>query len=249
MRGDVQPKEDETVDSLTCGNLSVFQKKKGYRYSLDSYLLAAFIEEDPGTEVLDIGSGSGIMSLLLAAVKNLRMTGIEIQKELAEMSTRSVEKADLSDKICIKCCDIRNYTGPRVDAILTNPPFRPINTGRINPHSEKAIARHEIELDLDSLLEKTYQLLNTGGRFYIVYPSWRIPDLISCLREHRLEPKRLRFVHTTIKSRSEICLVNAIKNGGKECVVERPVLVYSRGKVYHKDMESIFRSLCFDKNH
>jgi tRNA1Val (adenine37-N6)-methyltransferase len=245
----VQPKEDETVDSLTCGNLSVFQKKKGYRYSVDSYLLASFVEEKPGTEVLDIGSGSGVVSLLLASVKDLRMTGIEIQKELAEMSIRSVEKAGLSDKICIKCCDIKNYSGHRVDAILTNPPFRPVNTGRINPHSEKAIARHELEIDLDGLLEKTYQLLKTGGRLYIVYPSWRLPDLISCLRANRLEPKRLRFVHTSIESHSEICLVNAIKNGGKECVVERPVLVYSRDKIYHKEMESIFQNLCFEKNH
>lgn len=245
----MQPKEDETVDSLTCGNLSVFQKRKGYRYTVDSYLLAAFVEEEPGTEALDIGSGSGVVSLLLASVKNLRMTGIEIQQELAEMSRRSVEKAGLADRIFIICCNIKNYSGRRFDAILANPPFRPKNTGRVNPLSEKAIARHELELDLDSLLEKTYQLLNTGGRFYIVYPSWRLPDLISSLREHRLEPKRLRFVHTTVESHSEICLVNAVKNGGKECVVERPVLVYSRDKIYHKDMESIFRSLCFDKNH
>jgi len=245
----VQPKEDETVDSLTCGNLSVFQKKKGYRYSVDSYLLAAFVEEEPGTDVLDIGSGSGVVSLLLASVKNLRMTGIEIQQDLAEMSLRSVEKSGLCDRIFIKCCNVKNYTDRRFDAILTNPPFRPKNTGRINPHSEKAIARHELELDLDALLEKTYQLLNAGGRFYIVYPSWRLPDLIFSLREHRLEPKRLRFVHTTVESHSEICLVNAVKNGGKECIVERPVLVYSHDKIYHKDMESIFRSLCFDKNH
>jgi tRNA1Val (adenine37-N6)-methyltransferase len=249
MREDVHPKEDETVDRLTCGNLSIFQKKKGYRFSVDSYLLAAFVEEEPGTEVLDIGSGSGVVSLLLASVKNLRMTGIEIQQELAEMSMRSVEKAELTEKVSIKCCNIKNFSGRRFDAILTNPPFRPKNTGRINPRSEKALARHELELDLESLLDKTYQLLSTGGRFYIVYPSWRLPDLVSGLREHRLEPKRLRFVHTTVESHSEICLVSAIKNGGKECVVERPVLVYSRDKIYHEEMESIFRNLCFDKNH
>lgn len=245
----MQPKEDETVDALACGNLSVFQKKKGYRFSVDSYLLAAFVEEEPGTDLLDIGSGSGVVSLLLASVKHLRMTGIEIQEELAEMSRRSVEKAGLSDRICIRCCNVKSYKERRFEAILANPPFRPKNSGRINPHSEKAIARHELELDLDTLLEKTCQLLNPGGRFYIVYPSWRLPDLISSLREHRLEPKRLRFVHTTVETHSEICLVNAIKNGGKECSVERPILVYSRDKIYHKDMESIFRSLCFDKSH
>jgi tRNA1Val (adenine37-N6)-methyltransferase len=247
MKGDIQPKEDETVDSLSCGSLSIFQKRKGYRYSLDSYLLAAFVEEEAGTDILDIGSGSGVVSILLASIKGLKVTGVEIQESLAEMSVRSVKMAGLSDKIQIKCCDIKNYSGSKVDVILTNPPFRPVDTGRINPGREKAIARHELSLDLDSLLVKTYELLKPGGRFYIVYPSWRMPDLISSLRTHNLEPKRMRFVHTSLGSNSEICLVSAIKDGGKECVIERPLLVYSEGKTYHEDMECIFRCLSFEK--
>jgi tRNA1Val (adenine37-N6)-methyltransferase len=247
MKGDIQPKEDETVDYLTCGNLSIFQKKKGYRYSLDSYLLAAFVEEEPGTKILDIGSGSGVISILLSSIKGLYATGVEIQEELAEMSMRSVKMAGLSDKVHIKCCDIKNYPGPKVDAILANPPFRPLDTGRINPRSEKAIARHELSLNLDTLLGKAYELLKPGGRFYIVYPPWRMPDLIFSLRAHCLEPKRMRFVHTSISSNSEICLVNAIKDGGKECIIERPLLVYSKGKTYHEEMESVFQHLSFEK--
>ena len=156
MKGKCEPNKDETLDLLSCCNLSILQKKKGYRYSLDSYLLGAFVDEAPGTEVIEIGSGSGVVSILLSAVKGLHVTGIEIQEDLAEMSKRSIEHSGLSDKVRITCCDIKDYSGPKVDAVVTNPPYRPLSTGRINPDRSKAIARHEISLDLDLLLKKTY---------------------------------------------------------------------------------------------
>lgn len=244
---DFEPREDETLDTLTCGNLSILQKRKGYRYSLDAYLLAAFVEEKPGTRVLEIGSGSGVVSILLAAMKGLAVTGVEIQRGLAEMSMRSVQRAGLADQVNIKCCDIRDYSGRKVEAIVTNPPYRPLDTGRINPDSEKAIARHELALDLEGVLQKAHEMLVPGGRFYIVYPAWRLPDLLCSMRSRHIEPKHVQCVHTSAGSSAEICLVRGLRDGGKECSVGRPIFVYTEEGTYHKEVAEVFRSLSLHK--
>lgn len=238
---------DETLDALSCGSLSIFQKKKGYRYSLDAYLLGAFVEEAAGTEMIEIGSGSGVVSILLAAMKGLHMLGIEIQPDLAEMSGRSVERAGLQGTVRIVCKDVRDYSGPAVDAIVTNPPYRPLDTGRINPDNQKAVARHEISLDLSALLKKSHELLKPGGRFYIVYPSWRLPDLFCTMRSCRIEPKGMRCAYTSFDRTSEICLVCGIRDGGRELTIESPLLIFSGKGAYHDDMESVFRDLRFLK--
>lgn len=248
IKGRIVPREDETVESLPYSNLCVLQKKHGYRFSLDAYLLAAFVVETPGIHVLEIGSGSGVVSMLLAAVKGLVVTGVEIQEDLVEMSKRSVEHSGLSDRIQIVCSDIRDYLGPKVEVVVTNPPFRPLATGRINPNTEKAIARHEFSLDLDGVLRKSYEILKPGGRFYIVYPAWRMPDLIYSMRSHRLEPKCIRCVHSSISSNAEICLVIGLRDGGRECFIERPLFVYAEDGSYHEEIRAMFKSLSLQKN-
>jgi len=249
VRGIIRPREDETLDSLACGGLQVLQKKQGYRYSLDAYLLASFVDETPGTEMIDIGSGSGVISILLAAVKGLRMTGVEIQEDMAEMSTRSVMLASLQDRVMIVCADIRAYRGPRFDAVVTNPPYRPVSSGRVNHDQGRAVAWHEISLDLDTLLECSYDLLNPGGRFYLVYPAWRLPDLIASMRSNRIEPKKVMFVHSTPSSSAEISLVCGLKGGGKELHVLRPFFIFARQGVYTSEMERIFSALMLPKSH
>lgn len=250
MNNETGPRDDETLDSLACGGLYVLQKKQGYRYSLDAYLLAAFVDERPGTQVLDIGSGSGVVSLLLAAVKGLAMTGIEIQPALAEMSRRSVEIAGLQDRVKIVCADIREYGAPgKADVIVTNPPYRPARTGRINPDQSKALARHEIALDLEALLERSNAMLRPGGRLYLVYPVWRMPDLMSAMRNNRIEPKRIMLVHSTLQSSAEICLVCGVKYGGKELDVYSPFIVFAQKGIYTPEMEAVFRNVSLPKSH
>jgi len=243
-------RDDETLDSLTCRGLSVLQKKQGYRYSLDAYLLAAFVDEKPGTGVIDIGSGSGVVSLLLAAEKGLTVTGVEIQDAIAEMSRRSVEIAGLQERVKIVCADIREYgSSGQADVIVTNPPYRPARSGRINADQSKALARHEISLDLEALLERSYALLKPGGRFYLVYPAWRLPDLMSAMRKFRIEPKRIMLVHSTMQSSAEICLVCGLKEGGKELVVLSPFIVFAQEGIYTTEMEGVFRNLSLPKSH
>lgn len=242
-----EPRPDETLDVLACGSIGVFQKKRGYRYSLDAYLLAAFVEEEPGTRVLEVGSGSGVVSMMLASLKGLLVTGVEIQEELAEMSRRSVARQGLAGSVEIVCADIRNYTGHKVDAVVANPPFRPPQAGRVNPDRQKAIARHEITLDLEALLKKARDLLRHRGRLYVVYPSWRLADLISAMRAVRIEPKRLKCVHTTWNAASEICLVCGTKGGGRGLEIESPLMVYNDDGSYHDDMKRVLRDLRFEK--
>ncbi len=247
--GIIRPREDETLDSLACSGLHVLQKKQGYRYSLDAYLLAAFVDESPGCEVVDVGSGSGVLSILLAAVRGLRVTGVEIQDGMAEMSQRSVELAGLQARVRIVHADVREYREQQFDAVVANPPYRPVSTGRISRDQGRAMARHEISLDLETLLRCSYELLKPGGRFYLVYPAWRLPDLISAMRAGRIEPKRVMFVHSTPSSSAEIVLVSGLKDGGKELNVCRPFFVFARQGVYTKEMERVFSALELPKSH
>jgi tRNA1Val (adenine37-N6)-methyltransferase len=244
---DMLPGHDETLDSLACGGISLFQKKKGYRYSLDAYLLAAFVREEPGTGILEIGSGSGVVSLLLAAVKGLSMTGVEIQESMARMSRRSVELAGLGELVEIVTADIREYGGPRVDVVVSNPPYRPRKTGRVNPDQGKAVARHEISLTLEELMERSYALLRSRGRLYLVYPAWRMADLVSAMRSFRIEPKEIMLVHSTSRTNAQICLVCGVKNGGKELLVHRPFFVFSQEGIYTAEMEEVFSELSLPK--
>ncbi len=246
---DISPRDDETLDALSCGSLCVLQKKQGYRYSLDAYLLSAFVDERPGTGVLDIGSGSGVISILLAAVKGLLVTGVEIQEPMAEMSRRSVALAGLQERVRIVNADFRDYNGPGTDVVVVNPPYRPVRAGRLNPDQGKAVARHEILLDLDTLLDKAYNSLNQGGRFYIVYPVWRLPDLMECMRSRRIEPKNLVLVHSTRESTADICLVRGIRDAGKELLVSRPFIVFKQEGIYSEEMDDVFKELRFPKSH
>jgi tRNA1Val (adenine37-N6)-methyltransferase len=239
----------ETLEALSCGDLSIIQRKNGYRFSIDAYLLAAFVEEKPETRILDIGSGSGVISVLLAAIKKLCVTGVEVQKDMAEMSQRSIYLAGLEDRVEIVCTDIKAYDEKRFDAIVTNPPYRPVSTGRINPEKNKAISRHEILIDLDTLMRRSYELLNPSGRFYIVYPPWRLPDLVSSMRSINIEPKRMMFVYSDMDSGPEICLVSGLKDGGKELRIERPFVIYSQHGVYTQDMQDVFTKLSLPKSH
>jgi tRNA1Val (adenine37-N6)-methyltransferase len=239
----VKPRSDETLDKLKCGDLYVFQKEKGYRFSLDAYLLAAFVHELPETKVLEIGTGSGVIAIMLAAIKKLKVTGIEVQGEMAEMAKRSVKMNRLQKTIEIIDADIKTLEGLHgFDAVVTNPPYRPIATGRVNPNPNKAIARHEILLDLDTLLKHAYSSLNPGGRLYIIYPAWRLSDLISAMRLHKIEPKRIVPVYSRESEEAVLCLVSGIKDGGKDITFDPPFIIYS-GKKYSGQAELVFDNL------
>jgi tRNA1Val (adenine37-N6)-methyltransferase len=234
---------DESAGELTTGGLRVIQKKKGYRYSIDSYLLAAFADEPEGATVLEIGSGSGVISILLAGVKELHMTGVEIQPSLAGMSERSVKMNGLEKKVKIITGDIREFSGGPFDAVVANPPFRPVGSGRVNPEDEKAVARHEIRLTLEQMLSCANRLLGHGGRFYAIYPAWRLPDMICAMRKSNIEPKKIIMIHSRIGSPASLFLVKGIKGAGFELYIEKPMNIYSEQKKYTLEIQELFSTL------
>ena len=191
--------EEETADRILNGNLRIFQKKKGYRFSLDSILLSHFTCLKPKTSNIDLGCGSGIIMIILARrFPHTIWTGVEIQDDLAALAQKNVQMGGLDGRIKVLCDDAKaiNKILPAnsYDSVIFNPPYRKLNSGRINPQLEKAIARHEIKGSLKDFLQAAQYLLKSGGRVFTIYPAKRLVELISLFRLFAIEPKRLKLV-------------------------------------------------------
>jgi len=220
-----------TYDTFFNGQLRVAQPGSGYRYSLDSILLAALPRPMPGQTLLDLGSGCGIIPLILAYRHvEVRITGVEVQPELAELADMNVSNNSMQDRIRIIHEDLRRLSlemvnGP-VDWIVSNPPYRRAASGRVNPDSQRALARHEINVNLQQLIHTTRRLLRTGGRFTTIYPSERAVDLLSEMRSAGLEPKWLQSVHSLAGDPAKLVLVLAVLGGKAGLRIEAPLVIY-----------------------
>jgi tRNA1Val (adenine37-N6)-methyltransferase len=240
--------QDETLDHLLPGNIKILQKKKGYRFSIDSILLAHFVRLQEGQKVLDLGTGSGIIPIILASkVKTTEIWGVEIQEELAEMAKRNIALNHLQGCVHIVKGDARNLEdrigSERFDIVLTNPPYRKIRSGRINPLREKAIARHEIKGSLTDMAKIAFRLLRPKASFYLVYPAVRAVDLITHVRESHLEPTRLRLVHPNMEKGAQLILVEATKGGRPGVEIHQPLFIYDLNGQYSEEMRSIYSSI------
>ncbi|GMT46786.1 MAG: SAM-dependent methyltransferase [bacterium] len=236
-----------TLDSI-CG-VRLYQSVEGYRFSIDSVLLAGFAGCSRGVKmVVDLGAGSGVVGLILA--KRYPWTDvllIEVQEGLSALAQRNVElnqlqprvqvlKADVSSIICDGYADLIEG----FDAVVSNPPFRKPGTGRISPYGERAIARHEIKLTLTDLIKTSSALLKNRGRFLMVYHPYRFNEVIYTMKESLLEPKRIRFVHPDDNSEATMVLIEAIKGGGVELKVEKPLFVYEKDGLYTEEMAALY---------
>lgn len=240
-------KEGETLDRLFEGRLKVLQPAKGYRFSVDALLLASFFRERPGESILEIGPGSGIIGLILALrTDNVQLTGIEIQEELADLARRNVAMNHLSDRIDIQAGDIRQmakrFSPSSFDAIVFNPPYRRMHSGKVNPDRQKAVARHEVEGSFSDFLHGARHVLKPGGRVAFIYPAPRSAEAISRMRHEKIEPKRMRIVHSYPDSEAQFILVEGIKEGGEELHILPPLFVYKVGKEYSDEMQRLFQN-------
>ena len=234
----------ETVDDLRPAGLKIIQAKHGYRFSLDPVLLCAFTRVAKGEMVADLGTGSGVVPLLLAARTDAKkIVGVEIQPELADRARRSVLLNCLQDRIDILEGDLRELQGslePQAfDVVVANPPFRPQGTGRQAPINERAAARHELAGGLADFLRAATYLLKGGGRFYIVFLAERLAELLAGMRERLLEPKRLRCVHSRAGEKGTLVLVEGRKGGRAGLAMEPPLFVYE-GEAYSAEILSIY---------
>ncbi|MCG6534033.1 MAG: tRNA1(Val) (adenine(37)-N6)-methyltransferase, partial [Syntrophales bacterium LBB04] len=221
---------------------------KGYRFSLDAILLAHFVRLRPRANALELGTGSGVISLILAdRWKDATITGIDIQAEMVAMAKRSVAINGLEEKIQIREGDARNirtlFPAPSFDAVVSNSPYRKVASGRINPLREKALARHEITGTGDDFLKAAGHVLKTGGRAFFIYPATRAAGLICSMKDAKLEPKRLRIVHSNASGPGKFVLLEGIREGGEELEITPPLFIYDETGGYTEEMDGIFREL------
>ncbi len=208
------------------------QPQNGYRFSTDSLILAASTEIFGHERIIDIGTGSGILPLILASkYPGLDIVGVEIQKELYQYACQNISTHKLENKINlinkdindIKLSDIKDP----VDLIVSNPPYKKKGSGRLNPDSQKAMARHEMSLDINQLFKCSKQLLKEHGSLYLIFPAERISDLLSAMTDYQFTAKEIRFVHTKQNAPAKRVILCAVKNSHAPCTISAPLYVYS----------------------
>jgi tRNA1(Val) A37 N6-methylase TrmN6 len=241
------PPEDELCE-LFDGRLKLYQKRKGYRFSVDSILLGDFARERAAGRVIDLGTGSGILAVLLSRIEAVReIVGIEVQEELAALAQKNILYNTCGDKVTIIRADIRElkeqFSATSFDAVISNPPFYPIKSGLLNEDSGKAVSRHELHGTLADFLSISAYLLKRSGAFLTIYPCSRIGDLIEEMRTAKLEPKTLRFIHPNIEEPANLVLVEGIKGAGREARVLPPLALFDAEGSYSRQAREIFRKV------
>ncbi len=220
------PYQNETLDCFMNGRLRLIQSKDGYRFSVDAVLLSEFVRVKKDDIVLDLGTGCGIIPLILLLTSEIRYVfGVEIQKELAFQAQRNAILNGFDNKMDIVLGDIRSCPVARssVDVVVCNPPYRKVKSGRINPDTRRAIARHELLVSLDDILIAAKHALRKKGRLAMVYPAVRIADIFVRMRHSGFEPKRIQIIYPDLKTEASMVLVEAIAGGRAGLKVEHPV--------------------------
>jgi tRNA1Val (adenine37-N6)-methyltransferase len=238
------PRDDETLDTLFDGALRIFQSRAGYRFSLDALLLAHFVRIHDAENVADLGTGNGVIPLVLARLHpSLAVTGVELQEKMAGRAAKSVGLNGLQDRIDILRGDVRaidRIAKPQTyDVVVCNPPYRRPTSGRLSPISEKQIARHEIHATLNDFVRAGVYLLSAKGRMAAIYPAVRAVDLLESMRKSKIEPKRLRMVHSFADSAASLVLVEAVKGGRGGVEVLAPLVIYQQAKQYTAEVAAM----------
>jgi len=233
--------EDETLDSFYKGSILVLQKREGYRFSVDAPLLADFIQTKRSDEILELGAGNGIISLLLSIKPFKHITAVEIQASLADMARRNVKLNNLDRKISVIQEDLRQYhPGKKFDVIFSNPPYIKKGEGHLSSSMEKSIAKHELKCDIFNILEKTAKLLKSKGRAYFIYLEKRKDDLFQAIERNRLKINSIRLVHPRQDSPANLLLAECDFSSEKEAILS-PFILYDEGGNYTPEAEEIFR--------
>ena len=238
-------KDGERVDDLQRCGLKIIQNTEKFCFGMDAVLLSGFAKVKEGEKVVDLGTGTGILPLLLSAkTKGEHFTGLEIQAESAEMARRSVEMNSLSDKIDIVEGDIKNikelFATQSAEVVVSNPPYMIDDHGVKNPDTPKAIARHEIKCNFNDVAYAAKYLLKNGGRFYLVHRPFRLVEIFSVLKDNGLEPKRMKLVHPYVDHEPNMVLIEAVKGGRSRLRIEKPLIVYESEHKYTQEIYDIY---------
>ncbi len=242
---EVTLRETERIDDLQRNNLKIIQNPSKFCFGMDAVLLSGFADVRAGERAIDLGTGTGIIPLLLSAkTAGDHFTGLEIQPGMAEMASRSVEMNNLSAKVTIDCGDIREatlkYGASSFDVVTSNPPYMIGGHGLQNPESAKAIARHEVKCTLDDIVRETASLLVPHGRCYFVHRPFRLVDLFASMRKYGVEPKRMRLVYPYADREPNMVLVEGARSGKPRLAVEKPLVVYKDDGTYTDEIVNIY---------
>jgi tRNA1Val (adenine37-N6)-methyltransferase len=237
--------ESLTSDAFFNGNILIKQNRTGYRFSIDAILLASHVYARPGDRIIDIGTGCGIIALMLAYRNpEIKVFGIEIQKSLSVLAALNVKNNKMENRIEIICADVKDLkksaiSGP-ADIVVCNPPYRKAKSGRVNPDKQRALARHEIKITLPDVFETARKLLRVSGKFVIIYPSERTADIITHMRLSGIEPKYFRFIYSKKNAESKLVIVEGVKGGRPGATIAYPLLIYRDDGCYSDEVEGMF---------
>ncbi|SHK17213.1 tRNA1(Val) (adenine(37)-N6)-methyltransferase [Paramaledivibacter caminithermalis] len=238
-------KENERIDDLQCKGLKIIQNSKGFCFGIDAVLLSNFCEIKKNAKIVDLGTGTGIVPILIAGKSTAeKIYGIEIQKEVADMARRSIKLNNLEERIEIINEDIKNIEGlievNSIDVVVSNPPYMEPHGGLKNPEDLKAISRHEIKCTLEDIIKITSRLLKHNGYFYLVHRPHRLVDIMFLCRKYKLEPKKLRFVHPNKNKKPNLILLKCIKAAKPELKFLNPLYVYGEDGSYTDEIYEIY---------
>ena len=233
---------NERIDDLQINGRRIIQSPDRFCFGMDAVLLSGFAKVKKGESVLDLGTGTGILPILLdAKTVGGHFTGLEIQPESADMARRSVILNNRQDKIDIVTGDVKNalniFGAASFDVIVTNPPYMNQNHGITNPESPKAIARHELLCSLEDVIRQTGSLLKVNGRMYMVHRPFRLPDIMELMNECGIEPKKMRFVHPYVDREPSMVLIEGVRGGNRRLTVEKPLVIYDGPGEYSEEIK------------
>jgi len=256
----IKIKKNERIDDLEIKNMKIIQNKEGFCFGIDSVLLSEFAKEiKEKSKCIDLGTGTGILGILLCAKTELaKIIGVEIQEEVAEMARRSIQLNQLEDRFEVLNIDLRQIidknkiqklnledkiTKNSFDYVIMNPPYKKLNTGKTNDIEKKLISRHEITANLEDFIKIARYLLKDKGSIYMVHRADRLIDIIKIMREEKIEPKRIRMVHSTIEKEANLVLIKGTKNGGQFLRVEKPLIIYNKHQQYTEEVLKIYNKI------
>ena len=240
----VELKDKERIDDLQCKGLRLIQNPDGFCFGIDAVLLANFSKVKRGSKVVDLGTGTGIIPVLISGKSRAdKIIGVEIQEEVAEMATRSVKLNDLEDRVIILNEDLNNITSligkNTVDVVVSNPPYMH-SKGIINENDKKAISRHGIMCDLEDIFRVAKDILKPNGKLYMINRTLRLVDMMVYARNHNLEPKTMKFVLSKIGKAPKLVLVEFVKCAKPEVKVLEPLYIYKEDGSYTDQTLAIY---------
>lgn len=275
MKENIELKENERIDDLEFNNLKIIQNKDGFCFGIDSVLISDYAKKDIKNNALgaDLGTGTGIISILLSAKTRLsKIIGIEVQKEVADMAQRSIELNVLQNKIEIKNMNIKNIIQnidnsklekrkkqvklgniqtethkekdniwlEKFDFVVTNPPYKKLETGKVNESEYKYISRHEATANLEDFIKVSKYLLKDKGSFFMVHRPDRLVDIIELMRKYKLELKNIRFIYPSVDKSPNLVLIKGIKNAKPFLKIDKPLIVYNQNGEYTDEIYEIY---------